>query len=223
MSSGKGYIPTTFADFHSWFTKLNDYVVKKTSGTRPTWDHIPKKERDTFHAAYEEWKALYEATLVSDSVSVPTKRRNAKKRAEQVIRPFVKRHIHYEGVSPDERKEMDIPNHVRSRLQKTRIEEAVEFTLVIEGLRKVHAHYKVLGAKGKAKPRNYDGVVIRWALLDAEPKSIEELTQTAIASRTPHTLLFSEEDRGKKIYAALAWKNGSMQGPWTNIQSTYVP
>ncbi|MCL2231777.1 MAG: hypothetical protein FWB99_01720 [Treponema sp.] len=223
MPSKSGYIPTTFADFHNWFTKLNEYLVKKTSGSKPAWTHIPQKERDALNVACNEWKAVYEATLHSDSTFVPTKRRNAKKRAEQVIRPFVKRHIHYEEVTDEERNEIDVPNHSKSRSFKKRIDEAVDFTLVIDGLRKVHVHYKVLGAKGKAKPRNYDGVVIRWALLDAEPKSIEDLIHTATASRTPHTLLFSEGDRGKKLYVALAWKKGSLLGPWTNIQSTYVP
>jgi len=61
-------------------------------------------------------------------------------------------------------------------------------------------------------------------LLDHEPESLSELTNRKLAPRSPLTLTFPEEDRGKKLYVAAAWQNGGENlGPWSNIQFTYVP
>jgi hypothetical protein len=45
-----------------------------------------------------------------------------------------------------------------------------------------------------------------------------------MASRTPHTLQFTEEDRGKTVYIALRWQNErGNTGPWSDIKSTVIP
>jgi hypothetical protein len=45
-----------------------------------------------------------------------------------------------------------------------------------------------------------------------------------MASRTPHTLQFAEEERGKTVYIALAWQNERGHiGPWSDIQNTVIP
>jgi hypothetical protein len=55
-------------------------------------------------------------------------------------------------------------------------------------------------------------------VLDHPPADAGELTKALLATRTPHTLEFTEEERGKTVYVALQWQNNKGQkGPWSEI------
>jgi hypothetical protein len=224
MSVKKDYVPQNIDAFNKWFKHLHEYVTAKTEGANPVWHHIPADELEEFRTAFHMWQEVYDGLLGSDSVNAPSKRNFAKKRAELVIRPFVKRHLQYKGVPEEERKEMGlhIPDTIRSA--KGKPQEKVDFSMQPKAARMIELSYRVLGAKGRGKPNGYDGAVFVWALLEKEPESLSELTNRTQVSRTPLTLIFSEEERGKKVYAAAAWQNGAeVLGPWSNIQFTYVP
>ena len=222
MAVRRDYIPGNMAAFHNWFVNLHQYVEKKTAGGG--WGHIPGEEIEKLKKAFASWKENYDSSVVSGSVSAPVKRRSARRKAEDVIRPFVKRHLHFEEVSDEERVDMGIPTHEKRRRQSHSVHEEMNCVLITRSPRMVEAHFKVQGLKSKAKPNNYDGAMVAWAVLDAEPKSIGDLSNQTLASRTPFMLMFDEEDRGKKLYIALAWQNArGTLGNWTNILSTYIP
>ena len=66
--------------------------------------------------------------------------------------------------------------------------------------------------------------MIAYAVLDAPPADQDALTRTALATRTPHVLEFTEEERGKTVYVAICWQNEKGQrGPWSEIESAIVP
>jgi hypothetical protein len=45
-----------------------------------------------------------------------------------------------------------------------------------------------------------------------------------LATRTPHILEFTEEERGKTVYVAICWQNEKGEkGPWSEIESAIVP
>jgi len=224
MAGNKDYIPRNIDAFHKWFKNLYEYVTKKTTGRGAAWHHIPSEELEEFHAAFHEWQELYDGLAASDSVHAPSKRSAAKKRAEKVIRPFVKRHLHFKAIPDEEKIEMAVPIHDTTRTHKGPPKEKVDFSLVAKGPRMVGFPFKVLGAENRGKPYRYDGALFAWALLDHEPTSLSELVNRTLSPRSPLTLTFSEEDRGRKLYAAAAWQNGGENlGPWSNIQFTYVP
>ena len=104
------------------------------------------------------------------------------------------------------------------------VTEEIEYTIEIMGIRMVHLHFKVRGAKNKAKPTGYDGAVVTWAVLDKPPTDPKELTNHTLASRTPHTVHFEEHERGKTAYFALRWQNerGNL-GPLSEILSAIIP
>jgi hypothetical protein len=90
--------------------------------------------------------------------------------------------------------------------------------------RQVIVEFKDEGSESKARPYGYSGAVIYYAVLSAPPADQTALTRSLLATRTPYTLEFTEEDRGKVVYIALRWQNGrGEKGPWTDIQSAYVP
>jgi hypothetical protein len=59
---------------------------------------------------------------------------------------------------------------------------------------------------------------------DAPPADHNALTRSVLATRTPHTFEFTEEERGKTVYMAACWQNEKGQkGPWSEIVSAIVP
>ncbi|MDR2807511.1 MAG: hypothetical protein LBB43_00715, partial [Spirochaetaceae bacterium] len=52
------------------------------------------------------------------------------------------------------------------------------------------------GSHSKAKPEGIQGAKICWGLFDAAPETPEGLPHSVFATRTPHTLEFSEDERG---------------------------
>jgi hypothetical protein len=63
-----------------------------------------------------------------------------------------------------------------------------------------------------------------WGILDEPPADHSNLTSHTMASKTPHSLEFTEEDRGKRVYVALCWQNErGLTGAWSDIQSAIIP
>ena len=115
-----------------------------------------------------------------------------------------------------------LPDTVRT--DHINVTEEVDFVLEIAGIRQVHVRFWQHGLASMAKPAGYDGAVLDWGVLDAPPSEPEDLTNHTMASRTPHTLQFTEEERGKTVYIALRWQNErGNTGPWSDIKSTVVP
>jgi len=223
MPSKKDYVPQNNAEFNTWFKNMTQYVSQKVSGTAPEWDHILKREQDALNAAYADWYTYYAPTLKPHTSDVTDARNEAKTRAKKVIRPFVKRNFYCDPVTNADRIYLGLIVHDIIRTDHTSVDQAVEWHFEIRGIRQVHLRFKVLGNKGKAKPGGYHAVVA-WDILDAPPERPQDLRRHSNASRTPYTITFDETERGKKVYAALAWQNErKVTGNWSAIQWTFVP
>jgi hypothetical protein len=90
---------------------------------------------------------------------------------------------------------LPLPDTVRT--QHINVTEEVDFVLEIQGIRQVHIRFWVKGQSNTAKPAGYDGAVIDWGIRDTPPAEPEDLTSHTMASRTPHTIQLTEEERGK--------------------------
>jgi len=111
-----------------------------------------------------------------------------------------------------------------TRTEHFTVPELVDFVIHVHEARQLVVDFWIMGAANKAKPPMYDGAVIIWGILDAEPANNEQLTHHTMASKTPHTLSFSPEERGKTVWMALAWQNErGNTGNWSNYQSAIVP
>lgn len=98
------------------------------------------------------------------------------------------------------------------------------FTLKPGDTRQVVINFKDEASESKAKPYGYNGAVVSYALLPAAPSGQTALTRSDLATKTPHILTFTEEERGQRIYIALRWQNAKGEkGGWTDIQSAIVP
>ncbi|MDR2469627.1 MAG: hypothetical protein LBD27_04005, partial [Tannerella sp.] len=99
-----------------------------------------------------------------------------------------------------------------------------ELDIDVVDFRRLKVLFHDMGSSNKAKPYGVNGAVIAYAVLDAPPASPYALTSTVLATRTPHTFEFAEEERGKTVYIAICWQNEKGQrGPWSEIESAIVP
>jgi hypothetical protein len=99
-----------------------------------------------------------------------------------------------------------------------------DFTLSNKDFRHLNVDFHDQGTTSKAKPYGISGAVISWSVLDHPPADGGELTKAILATRTPHTLEFAEEERGQTVYVALQWQNNKGQkGPWSEILWAIVP
>jgi len=104
------------------------------------------------------------------------------------------------------------------------VPEVVEFELRLRNIREIVVNFWVKGADNRAKPAGYEGAVVVWEVLDAPPSEPGDLKEHTMASRTPHIIEFTEEQRGKTVYIALRWQNErGITGAWSEIQSAVIP
>jgi len=222
--SSNNFIPRNDAEFNDWFKFITQYIAPKLSGASPAWDHIPSRHFQELIGAYADWYNAYALTLTPHTPAVITAKNDARRKAEQIIRPFIRRFLQFEPVTNADRVNMRLPLHDIIRTDHKVVEEEVEFVLIIRGIRVVHVDFWVLGSGHKAKPAGYDGAVIVWDVLDEPPADPNALNRHTMASRTPFTLEFPEEERGKTVYVALCWQNErGIIGRWSDIKSTVIP
>jgi len=117
---------------------------------------------------------------------------------------------------------LKLPDLIPTKRDKVR--ELVDLTLSLHNPREIIVNFRVKDSSRRAKPRDYVGVLIRYAILDAPTKSHDKLTIEVPASRTPHTLKFDESQRGKTVYVAAAWLNArGILGSWSEIRMAIIP
>jgi hypothetical protein len=220
----KDYIPRTDGEFNRFFTNIIQYAGKNCAGAPPEWNHIPNKDQDALNASFTAWDGAYTPTLKPHSPVETREKNRVRKAAEKLLRDFINRYLHYPPVTDADRDNMGIPNHNRSRSVRNRPLERVDFSFRIKGIRQVQVDFRVQGASNKAKPASYAGAVLVWDVLDKPPAQPEDLTNHALASRTPYAIEFNETQRGKTVYVALCWENEKGQmGPWSEVQAAIVP
>ena len=99
-----------------------------------------------------------------------------------------------------------------------------ELDIDVLDFRRLKVLFHDMGSDSKAKPYGVNGAVIVYAVLDAPPADVNALTRSVLATRTPHILEFTEEERGKTVYVAISWQNEKGEkGPWSEIESAIVP
>jgi hypothetical protein len=223
MARSRDYIPVNDAQFSAWYKTLTQYVGLKT-GAGGEWTHIPKAAVDELCEAYADFYTHYSLMLKPHTKAETAEKNAARKRAEKVIRPFVRQYLTFKPITPGDRISMGLPVLDETRTPQPVPTEMVEFYFKLPGPRQIAVHFKVLGAVGKAKPAGYDGALIVWAVLDKPPADSSELTSHVLATRTPRILKFKDSERGKTVYVAICWQNAKGDlGPLSEIQSAIVP
>jgi hypothetical protein len=218
------YIPRPDEQFDTFFKLITQYVGSKTQTSNPVWTHIPQARITALMADYGAWYDAFANTFKPHSPVETREKNRVRKEAQRSLRAFVNQFLRFPPVTDKDRDSMRIPNRDLIRTPHIEVTEVVEFELLLRNIREVLVNFWIKGATHKAKPEGYDGAVIIWDVLDAPPSGPHDLTLHTMASKTPHSLEFAEEERGKTVYIAAAWQNerGNI-GQWSEILNAVIP
>jgi hypothetical protein len=227
MAARDDYIPSNDADFDNWFKNLCQYVNQQCTGASPRWTHIPAAARTELNDQYAAWYTAYAKTKVPCTKEDRDEKNRVLAVSKKKIRAFVNACLRYHpDVTNDDKERMGLHLNKPRRPVIPPPATVPELSPTAGPPRQVIIPYRDKGAEHRGKPADVHGIEIRWAFMDHPPTAIEkELFNSAFDTRSPHTLVFEESDRGKRIYLAGRWEleREGVKGNFGDIVSTIVP
>jgi hypothetical protein len=224
MAHGKSYIPKKSSDYDDYFRNIVEYTEEKTSGDDPEWNHIPLLTRQELRTTYDGWHAAYIKTTVPHSPVETAEKNRLHKSSEKFLRGFVNQFLRYPPVTSDDRGRMGIPEHDSVRTPIGVPQTRPEFSILIKDIRRLSLSFRDQGSQSRGKPYGIGGAVVCWEVRDTPPPRPEVLPNSILATYSPYTLTFHEDERGKTVYIAMWWQSESgLQGPWSEVQSAIIP
>ena len=220
----RDYIPRRDADFNVFFKNITQYVAQKTTGSPPAWPHILAADIAALNQSYANWYTAYAVTLQPHTRAQKNEKNRVRLVEERNLREFVNMYLRHRPVTDFDRDSMGIPNPDTTRTDHVEVTETVDYVLHLRDIREIIVDFWISGADHKAKPTGYDGAVIVYDVRETPPASPDELNRHTLASRTPFALRFTEEERGKTVYVALAWQNErGILGAYSEIKTAVIP
>jgi hypothetical protein len=220
MSTHLDYIPNKDSELVSWSANFIAGVAANAS----TWS-IPSNEVNSLQAANNAFVALQAQADSPARTSIIVAEKNAaRKTLVAKIREMVGFRLKNPVISDVQRIMLGLHVHDTTPTTIPVPTSRPELDIKVVDFRRLKVVFHDMGSKSKAKPYGVNGAVIIYAVLDSPPADINALTRNVLATRTPHILEFTDEERGKTVYIAICWQNEKGQkGPWSEIESAIVP
>jgi hypothetical protein len=219
----RNYVPSKGAAFQQWANAFVAYL--ESSAERINFPADTLKQIKELHTDFTQKYAISEAPATRTKLTVLDKsiaRSVLEKAIRQAVREFLS---HNHLVTDTDRDGLGIPirktTHTPAPVATTIPEYEVDSSII----RILTIHFADQGNKrSKAKPPGQHGAELRWEILDAPPTSIRDLRHSAFNTRTPITLEFDEEYRGKTVYFCICWENTrGEKGPRSAIARAVIP
>jgi hypothetical protein len=218
----KDFIPTKDGDFGDWADNYCIYL----DANRERFG-IPPDPVILVLGAKSRWDNKYRVaeTPASRTRAAVREKNEARSSLEKEIRGFTKEYLTYNhNVTDADRENMRLPIYKTSRTPGSKPLSTLDFWIDTAVIRRLSVHFRDGGSTSNAKPAGVHGAEIRWVILDHPPGSINELLHSAFDTRTPFTLDFDENERGKAVYFCLRWEsNRGDKGPWSEIVMAIIP
>jgi hypothetical protein len=209
-------------------------VGLKSGGSTPEWTHIPKDAVEGLSEAYANFYSAYTPTLVPCTPADRVKRDNARRDAEKVIRPFVKRYLQFDPVKDEDKKNMAVPIHDTKPSPIADPIAQAEGDLTFPGVHMVEIK-KLRPVSGPAPSSKSDyGIKIFFGLtgestsehpirLSKEPKTGRELPESVFTKKKK--ILFDfEGESGNTLYVCMRYENQKgREGPFGPMLKAVIP
>jgi hypothetical protein len=173
------------------------------------------------------YDAAYARRMLPDAGKVSTEQKNlALKALKTGVQNMVNGHInHNEAVTDDDRVALGLYVYKPGRSPMGKPETTVVLRAVAGLVRQIVVYFTDSATPDKrAKPYGMRGMELLCGVLPAPPAGIEDLRRPENATKSPLTITFREEDRGKTVYMTGRWRNSNPEGgPWSVIVSVVIP
>jgi hypothetical protein len=214
------YLPKRDSELVAWSTNFTEQIVANA----PMWE-IPPHEVSDLQTANTAFAALHAQadSPIKNSVIVAEKD-TARDVLVAKIRGLVGFRLKNPIITNAQRIALGLHPHDTTPTPIPVPTSRPEIDIDVLDFRRLKILFHDMNSTSKAKPYGVNGAVIAYAVLDKPPADPNALTRTVLATRTPHVLEFTEEERGQKVYVAICWQNEKGQkGPWSEIESAIVP
>jgi hypothetical protein len=223
---GKGktayYFPSKEADVIPWIK--NFVAVLAANAARWGIAEALVTALGALGMAYED---AYTRRMLPDAGKVATEQKNlALKALKKGVQDMVNGHInHNAAVTESDRLALGLAIYSSGRSPIGKPDTTVVLRIVAGLVRQLVVYFTDSATPDRrGKPYGVESMELHCAVLSSPPKSIDELVRMESASKSPLTLMFREEDRGKTVYMAARWKTGTQkEGPWSAIISAIIP
>jgi hypothetical protein len=202
-----------------WKGNLEDQSYVTAFGFPPAETAGVLESIDGFLSALSAWETV-------DSSLNKGLRDEAREAAVKAMERFATQHIRYnEQMSEAQRLDLFrvVTRHAGSPIH---VPHSVPVISPRQGhVRQLLLDYRDQGSSKRGKPEKVHGIEVRWALLDHTPSGVAELSNSAFDTRTPLSLTFDEEQRGKRVYCAGRWEinREGEKGDFGEIVSELIP
>jgi hypothetical protein len=216
----KDYIPKKDADLVTWSANFSAQVANNAGA----WD-IPSGEVVDLQNAGSLFATLQaQANSPARTPVIIAEKKVAREDLVTKIRALVNFRLKNPIITNAERIALGLHVHDGKPSTIKPPQTRPELDIDVVDFRRLKVNFHDMGSKSKAKPYGVNGGLIKYAVLDEPPADHNALTRTVLATRTPHILEFTEEERGKTVYIVICWQNEKGElGPWSEIESAIVP
>jgi hypothetical protein len=214
----------TLPDADAGFNTRQEMITKAVILNRVAWNIQEQWLMNELMPKKEKWVIAY-ADYLPTATRTPLitfTKTNARKEYEKPLRLLVKNLESNPQVSDEDRRSMGIviPSPKQPIPPPTRFPVA---TVDSSTPRIVKINYRDSEGLSKGKPYGVHGAEIKWGILDTPPVNVKDLTASGFDTRSPFSLEFEEDQRGKTLWFCVRWENTKGEkGPWGEIGSAII-
>ncbi|MDR1127251.1 MAG: hypothetical protein LBL06_03895 [Treponema sp.] len=225
MTARPDYIPGQDAKFNAWLSYIVAYILIRTSGTTPEWDHIPADRVTELSTSAEKWHTAFDK-IAGPHTSVDTKTKNdARKVVTACVRAFVAQYLKFAPVTDEDREAMGLHN---KDTHPTRIDPPTTRPIITEikpiGAFRVEIYFHDETTAGRSRiPYGTNGCLLNYTWGTEAVVDYDALIQSKLMTKSPFVLTLPQ-DAGKKIFScAVRWQNQRGElGPSSEIKTADV-
>jgi hypothetical protein len=214
--SSKDYMPSKDSEFNL----LQDNVHTKVLLNATAWG-IPEAAITALDPTRQKWNSAYGVYSDPDkrTPAVIEKKNEARKNYLAALRPFIQGQImHNPKVADSDRLGMGLPTYDHTPTPAEPPTTRPEIEIDFDQIARHTLHVRDTKSKTSGKPPHVAGFEIWRLISETEPKNYEELQLAEMALHSPHTLIYSTDERSKKVWYAARWvSTRGDKGPWSEL------
>jgi hypothetical protein len=214
-------MPKKEADFVAW----SENLITVSIAHKDEW-HLAQSKLDELLALHNEVKALHQLCQTSSFTKLDMQAKNEKKaQLIQLEEVFVRNNLQNNDAMTDNgRAELRIPIHSKTQSPHPVPDSLPDVEMDTPFPRVVQIKFRAINAPRWGKPEYVHGLECLWVISDTALTKIGDLLHSEFSTHSPLKLTFDEDQRGKRLYFAVRWENGTVKkGPWTDIFSAIIP
>jgi hypothetical protein len=215
------YIPQKEAEFIEWSENL--IAVSKANST--VWG-LPEAQVTELEILHTQFKGLYEKCQTPSHTALDVQKKTERKDGfTEKLQRFIRFHLqNNEKMTDQGRKALGILIHDQKPTHHPLPDSHPVITTGSNNPFELILHIHDSKSGKRAKPEHTNGAVVFWEVSEQPIADSKDLKNSLLITRTPHRMSFSPAERGKMVYMAGQWQNGTGdKGPPNEVVSAVIP